>query len=170
MIIPQTRNPIQVLLQRGIGKIVEPELLSSSETQRLRDFNWVLKDSAGETFNLKQAKGKVIVLNFWATWCPPCIAEMSDFENLYQLYKNNRNIAFLFVSQEENHVVESFMQKNGYNLSYFQPASEFPEQFRISSIPRTFIIDKEGAIVMDMKGVADWDSVKMREILKNLIN
>lgn len=170
MIIPQTRNPIQVLLQKGLSNIVMPELLSSSETSKLEDFDWVLIDSAGNTFNLRQAEGKVILLNFWATWCPPCIAEMPDFENLYQFYKNKQDIVFLFISQEESHVIDKFMKNNGYNLSYFQPASDFPEAFQISSIPRTFVIDKEGVIVIDKKGVADWDSVEMKEILNHLLN
>jgi len=168
MIIPQTRKPIQVFLQKGLGKIVQPELLSTSEALSLENFNWKLQNSKGQIFNLEEAKGKVLVINFWATWCPPCIAEMPSFQSLYDNYKDEGDLLFVFVTQEDKKVVEAFMNRKGYNLPYYLPLTDYPKAFNITSIPRTFIIDKVGKIVLDKSGVADWDGENMTGILDRL--
>ncbi len=169
MIIPQTRTPIQIILQKGIGSIVKPSLLSSSEMKTIANFDWELKQLNEKLFNLKTAEGKVIIINFWATWCPPCIAEMPDFENLYQKYKSNEDVVFLFVSNEDTKIIADFMQEKQFSLPAYQQQAVAPAEFDVSSIPRTFIIDKVGQIVLDKSGVADWDSEKMHEIINALL-
>lgn len=169
LIIPQTRVPIQIFLQKGIAAVVKPSAIENSERTSLSTYNWKLKNAQGETVNFNAAEGKVVIINFWATWCPPCIAEMPDFENLYQDYKDNEAIEFWFVSNEEQSVTAEFLKNKGYSFQSYQPSAQPPSNFNVSSIPRTFVIDKTGKIVLDKSGVADWDSDKMRRILDGLI-
>ena len=101
ILIPQTRQPIQVFINKGVALIVKPSVIKADERKVISNYNWRLKDVSHTTFDFNSAKGKVIVINFWATWCPPCIAEMPSMELLYQNYKDNEDVVFLFVSNEE---------------------------------------------------------------------
>lgn len=170
LLIPQTRRPIQVLLNKGVAMFVKPSPLEESERIKLTNYTWNLKNSQGEDFNLDNAKGKVIVLNFWATWCPPCIAEMPSLEALYQDYKSNKDVVFLFVSNEDNDILEEFMLDKNYSFPVYQPLTQYPPEFNVSSIPRTFIISKQGDIVIDKTGAADWDSDSVKNTINELLN
>ena len=170
MLIPQTRKPIQIVLQKAVAKMVKPQLLTTAKTLDWASYDWKLNDSNEEVFNFEDTKGKVIIINFWATWCPPCIAEMSDFQNLFEIYQHSDKIEFLFVSQEEFKVINDFMKRKNYSVPFYRPITKFPKEFNLSSIPRTFIIDQTGQIVLDKTGVADWDGEKMKDILDVLIN
>jgi len=75
LIIPQTRKPIQVVLHKGLA-LFGPSIESERNRKLITYQDWQLEDIGGNTINFKDLKGKVVFLNFWATWCPPCIAEM----------------------------------------------------------------------------------------------
>ncbi|MGB5418505.1 TlpA family protein disulfide reductase [Algibacter sp.] len=133
----------------------------------MTDYNWGLKNKEGDVFNFKSTKGKVVLLNFWATWCPPCIAEMPSMQDLYTDYKDK--IEFVFVSNEDFTVINKFMAKNGYDFQVYNPVTQYPENFDISSIPRTFLIGKSGNIVIDKTGAANWNGDSVRETIETLI-
>nr|WP_321230882.1 TlpA disulfide reductase family protein [uncultured Psychroserpens sp.] len=169
MIIPQTRQPIQVFLQKGIAMIVKPSVIDTSERVKLSSYDWKLQDIEGNKFDFSSAEGKVIVINFWATWCPPCIAEMPSLEKLYQNYESNDDVIFLFVSNEETTIINNFIKKKGYTFNAFQPLTNYPQEFNVSSIPRTFIISKKGDIVIDKSGAADWNSERVTNTIDELL-
>src|SRR5690606_13783925 len=83
--IPQTRQPLQVLLHKGLA-LFSPSIEDKNERKSITDYNWQLLDETGQAFDFNDVKGKVVVINFWATWCPPCIAEMPSLEKLYNRY------------------------------------------------------------------------------------
>src|SRR5680860_274907 len=112
IIILQTRKPIQVGLNRVFA--FGPSEISEEERKILKDYNWNLYTLEGKELNFNQAKGKVVLVNFWATWCPPCIAEMPSFQALYEDYANE--VDFYFVSSEEIEKLENFMLKNNYSM------------------------------------------------------
>ena len=87
LIIPQTRKPIQVFLNKGFA-LISPNIEKKENQKTLRTYEWQLKDENGNIFNFESVKGKVVFINFWATWCPPCIAEMPSIQNLYKDYKD----------------------------------------------------------------------------------
>lgn len=169
MIIPQTRQPIQVFINKGIALIVKPSVIDASERRSLSNYNWQLKDLSGANFDFRTAEGKVIVINFWATWCPPCIAEMPSLEALYQTYKTNDDVVFLLVSNEEVDVINTFMIKKDYTFKVYQSLTEYPKDFNVSSIPRTFVISKTGEIVIDTSGAADWNSERVTNTIDELL-
>ncbi|MBR9915653.1 MAG: TlpA family protein disulfide reductase [Algicola sp.] len=168
LIIPQTRKPIQVVLNKGMALFMKPKLIDTSKQVVLSDYHWKLQTIEGETFDFHSVKGKVVVLNFWATWCPPCIAEMPSMEALYQRYEFNDEVVFMFVSNEDVEVLQKFLVSKSYTFPVYQPVSTYPEAFNVSSIPRTFVLDKNGAIVIDKLGVANWSSDEVIETIDNL--
>ncbi|SHJ00484.1 TlpA family protein disulfide reductase [Algibacter luteus] len=166
LIIPQTRQPIQVLLHKSLA-VFSPSTINTSKQETLEDYNWLLKNSEGTVLNFQDLKGKVILVNFWATWCPPCIAEMPSMEALYKDYSGK--IDFVFVSNEDFQVVNEFIKKKGYTFEVFNPLTQYPSNFDVTSIPRTFLLDKEGHIVIDKTGAANWNSDKVRTSIDDLL-
>ncbi|MGC1205834.1 MAG: TlpA disulfide reductase family protein [Flavobacteriaceae bacterium] len=167
LLVPQTRQPIQVFLHRVIS-FVNPVSVNKSSLVKIEDYNWELKNINGNVFNFKETKGKVVLINFWATWCPPCIAEMPSMQLLYADYKDK--VEFIFVSNESETVINNFLNKNKYTFEVFNSKSEYPEYFNIKSIPRTFIIDKKGHIVIDKSGAVNWNSDSVRNTIDELLN
>lgn len=166
MVIPQTRQPIQILLQKGLA-MFSPSVVDKEDRIVLTDYNWQLVDENGVAYNFNDAKGKVIFINFWATWCPPCIAEMPSMEKLYQDYQDD--VAFLFVSNEKQEIISKFKEKNDYEFLVHAALTSNPDLLETSSIPRTFVIDRQGHIVIDKTGAADWNSVRVRALLDDLL-
>ncbi|WP_111308185.1 TlpA family protein disulfide reductase [Confluentibacter sediminis] len=167
LIIPQTRKPIQVLLQKGMMLINKPSVEEKETTARLTDYNWNLRNGNNTIYNLKEAKGRIILINFWATWCPPCIAEMPSLQKLYDDYKDK--IVFLFVTNDGLNEINPFLGKHGYTFDTYRPISNYSEIFDVTSIPRTFLIDKEGNIIVDESGAVNWSSDIVRNTIDGLL-
>ena len=130
--------------------------------------DWRLMDDSGQAVNFESLAGEVVLLNFWATWCPPCIAEMPALDALYREYGDR--VTFVLVSNESPEVVRKFMERKNYVLPSFTPLSVPPDQLQIRSIPRTFLIDREGQIVIDKTGAANWNGTKVRNQLDALLS
>jgi peroxiredoxin len=109
--------------------------------------NFTLTDLSGKNWTLKDLRGKVVLLNFWATWCPPCRKEMPDLETLYRRF-GPQGLVILGVSDEEAVKVQPFIaqQKVTYPV-LLDPGRKVNELFQIDGIPKTFIYDREGKIV-----------------------
>lgn len=166
MIIPQTRQPIQVFLHKGLA-MFSPSVVSEDDRRQIIDYNWRLKSLNDSVYDFSEAKDKVILINFWATWCPPCIAEMPALQKLYNDYGDK--IEFLLVSEEKEKVIQRFLDKHDYTFKIYKPISDIPEDLQTRSIPRTFIINKAGTIIIDKSGAANWNSQDVRETLDVLI-
>ncbi len=165
LIIPQTRMPVQVFLQRLIS--FSPSEKSEAERETLQNYNWNLLQLHGDRVNLFQSKGKVVIVNFWATWCPPCVAEMPSFQKLYDTYGDK--VDFYFVTSEKPEKVEKFRKKNGYTLPIYLQTSKAPQLLESSVLPTTYLISKSGALVIVEESAADWNSEKLRTLLDKLL-
>ena len=131
------------------------------------DINWNLKSTDGSEFNLDQKfKDKVVFINFWATWCPPCIAEMPTIEKLYQKYKDK--IGFAMISNEDIGMIEDFRNRNKYTFPVYQIETEIPEVFNLTIIPATFIISPDRKIALKHVGGADWSHEDVMKYLDEL--
>ncbi|MCL7763883.1 TlpA family protein disulfide reductase [Polaribacter sp. Z014] len=166
LIIPKTRQQIQIGLQTVIAKL-SPSIEKADEAKLVSGYNWKLIDLEGNTYNFNEAKGKVILVNFWATWCPPCIAEMPSIQELYTDYSDK--IEFVLVSNETQEVINSFLKKKNYNFKTYRPLTAPPTTFNVKSIPRTFLLNKEGQIIIDESGAANWNSEKVRATIDELL-
>lgn len=128
-----------------------------------------LMSSTGEPLNLSRANGKVIFLNFWATWCPPCIAEMPSIQSLQDKLDNKDLVIFAMVDAD-NHLPSSmaFMTKNKYTMPVFVQTGAVPESLFGGSLPTTVIINKQGQIVWKHEGIGNYDSPEMVKFLNQL--
>ncbi|MXV38630.1 redoxin domain-containing protein [Flavobacteriaceae bacterium Ap0902] len=165
MLIPQTRTPIQVFIQRLIA--LSPNEVSAEKQKQLIDYNLTFNDKAGNFSSLKDNQGKVMVINFWATWCPPCIAEMPAFSKVYKDYSDR--VAFYFITQDNWDVINAFEQKRQYQLPYYKLINP-SKDLEYASLPTTYVIDKTGNVLIDKVGVADWNSEKFRKTLDKALN
>lgn len=121
---------------------------------------------SGEKKYLKDFAGKIVMLNFWATWCPPCRSEMPSIENFY---KKNGDVEVVAVSVDEDSPsqVESFIKENGYTFPiYYDTNQTLSKKFFIRSIPTTYIIDKNGQIYKKISGAFNWEEIDLSEIQK----
>jgi thiol-disulfide isomerase/thioredoxin len=168
LVIPQTRRPIQVLLHKGVSYFNQSSLIDIENRAIVVNTNWELKSDNNSALNFKDTEGKVVFINFWATWCPPCIAEMPSLQALYEDY--NEKAVFLFITNDNFETVKKFKTKRGFDFEVFNPLSEMPKALTTRSIPRTFIINKGGEIVIDESGAIDWNSTKVRNQLDQLIS
>jgi len=118
--------------------------------------DWQLPGLDGKTVKLSDFKGKVVVLNFWATWCPPCRKEIPDLIALHK--KHGNDLVVVGVSLDENGpaAVKSFVAKNGINYPVVMGDQRTASAYGgITAIPTTFVIDREGRIVGGIQGGAD---------------
>ena len=122
---------------------------------------------SARTINLNLYKNKVIFINYWATWCPPCVAEMPSIQSLYNDY--NDKIAFVFITSDSKEKVENFYKSNNYKLPTYSLASTPPSILNTRSLPTTFIVDKNGRLVLKETGASNWNSSKERQLLDNLL-
>ena len=130
----------------------------------------VVQNNDGKVIDLQQQKGKVVFINFWATWCPPCLAELPLINDLYLKVKDNPNIIFLAVDVDNNLSRSSqLLQKNGYQFSaYGGKLNGLPSQFYSGIIPTTLVIDKKGFIVFNHVSRANYDDDKFAEYIIGL--
>jgi thiol-disulfide isomerase/thioredoxin len=153
------------------GIISPSELPEMDKTDAAYDFKLVT--SEGELFDFEEARGKVIFINFWASWCAPCIAEMPNIQDVYDDYKDNDDILFVMIGlDKEPQKSLDFIARKKYNFPVFTPdfASGIPAVYQASSIPTTFVISKDGKIVTKNVGMANYDSDRFRKYLDKLIS
>jgi len=135
---------------------------------------WQLRDRAGRTVRLADFQGKVVVLNFWATGCPPCVAELGGFLQLRESLAGEP-VVFLFVTDEEPKQVRKFLAEANVPASlragdfpvYFRQGDP-PDVFRYRGIPITFVLDRDGAVVARVEDIANWDTDNVRRYLRSL--
>ena len=139
-----------------------------SDVQQTPDLKF--KDENGKTISLHSLKGKVVFINLWATWCPPCIREMPSIDALKKKFKGNNDIVFLMVDVD-NKMEKSatFMQENGYDLPVYVPTSNIPSDYLGDAIPTTVILDKNGDMIARMEGGRDYTSPEIIKIINELV-
>ena len=108
--------------------------------------DFTLTDLDGKSWTLQSLHGKVVLVNFWATWCPPCRKEMPDLDALYRKFKD-KGLVVLAISDEEMAKVKPFLAER--NLAFpilLDPGRKINDLFRVDGIPKTFIYDREGKL------------------------
>lgn len=153
-------------LQRGILEtgLLTPDI---SEVDKKASYDLLLKNLDGEKINLSIFKGQTVFINFWATWCPPCIAEMPDIHDLYD--QMGQEVKFVMISlDEEPEKARRFIQRKEFEFPVYFLASGLPEVYQSSSIPTTFVISPDGRIVVEQYGLSKYDSHSFRKFLADL--
>lgn len=154
-----------VVMKAGI---LDVSPVSESKADPKFDYGFTIKDLKGNKVSFDQYKGKVVFLNLWATWCGPCKAEMPGIHNLY-VKMRGEPIEFVMLSIDKDKAlskVESYVKNNSYTFPVFMPSGYLAEQLQVPSIPTTFVISKDGKIVMKEVGTRNYDTNKMTEFLR----
>ena len=141
----------RIILNTGI---VQP--IQNKDTI-LADYNLLLEDLEGNAQTLSDWKGKPIFLNFWATWCPPCIAEMPDINKLYQLVNKEDHFAIISVD-EDREKAKQFAKRKDFDFPIYFIKSRLPQVYESTTIPTTYVIDTQGQIVISQLGMAKYSS------------
>lgn len=164
-------TPVGTYVKVQLGKlrvmVSNPSSIEEANRETVNSFNWNLVDSQGKSVNFQEMEGQVILINFWATWCPPCIAEMPNLNALYADYKDK--ISFVFVANDNVKSVNAYLKKNQYDLPVYYASEDAPTALYSKSIPATFLIDDRGKIVMKELGSSDWNSANVRNQIDELL-
>ena len=125
----------------------------------------------GKMINLTNYKGKVVFLNIWATWCPPCVQEMPSMEKLYQALKDEEfEILAVSIDALGGDTVAPFMKKYGLSFpALLDTNSSIKTLYQTTGVPETFIIDKNGIIAEKIIGPRDWASSDVISYFRNLV-
>ena len=136
---------VDAFLDSTLYSAAMAKLEADDQSRQQADFT--LTDLDGKPWNLKDLKGKVVLLNFWATWCPPCRKEMPDLEMLYRRF-GAQGFIILGIDDEEAETVKPFIAQQGITYPVLlDPGRKVNTLFQIEGIPKTFVYDRDGKIV-----------------------
>lgn len=127
------------------------------------------KDAKNNLISLSDFGGKVVFLNFWATWCPPCLAEMPSIHKLHQQFANDEDVVFLFIDADGDFKKsQAFLGRKKYEFPLYTFASDIPTDIFNGSLPTTVVFDKKGRIAYNGVGAANYASPKFMAFIKAL--
>jgi Thiol-disulfide isomerase and thioredoxins len=113
----------------------------------------------GLTTSTATLKGKVVFINFWASWCPPCRAEMSSLNNLYSKLRSDTNLIFLFINEDEDQSKGiNYLAKNQFAIPFYTSEANVPNSIFSGTLPSTVILNKEGKIILKHEGMAGYNN------------
>ena len=156
----------KILLNRMFS--FSPYVVEATQRKQLTDYDWRLKDAEWNFFNFERSKGKVVFINFWASWRLPSEAELKSVQNLYDDYQGQMD--FYIITNENRPPVEEFMKKHEFTfpVTYLiigdKSAVKVPEK-----TPYSYLIDKNGYVVVEQNGIADWDTKTFKKLLDSLL-
>jgi thiol-disulfide isomerase/thioredoxin len=167
-------------MQRGLlaTGIMNPDLEQKAElatagvaaidSNPKADFSMNLINSKGEKVSMEEFRGKVIFMNVWATWCPPCIAEMPGVNKLYNDV-NKEDIVFIMLSVDQDfQKAIDFNKKKGFDFEVYRVDGQMPQMYSTQSIPTTYVIDAKEKIALTHLGMGDYDTKEFKEFLQDL--
>jgi thiol-disulfide isomerase/thioredoxin len=129
--------------------------------------DWKLADPVGKVHSLSDYRGKIVVLDFWATWCGPCIQAMPSLQRLHQDYQDRGVVVFGINTWEESNSAE-FMKRSGYTYGLLLKGEEAAAAYRVSSLPTLYVIDVDGTVIHRLSGTDDNLRIFIEKHLKEL--
>ena len=164
MLVPSTRKSLAVF-------VIKSTMLSPRESPTTiflddEDWNFTFTDYSGNEVKLSSFNDKPLLVNFWATWCPPCVAELPSLQELYDKYKDDAH--FVFISNESVETVNRFMANHGYSIPCYFGEDDNSTLLVAPVIPTTYLINK-GHLIISKTGAAKWDSRSFFKLMDNLI-
>ncbi len=163
-----------------MGKIIKTSLLiilflfvfcgnTGSKKQEVGGNDFTLTSLEGDEYTLSKLKGKVVIVDFWATWCPPCRREIPHLVEFYNRYKDN-GLLVLGVSAEDRQTLETFRKENNINYPILLGNTEVFKRFGVRSIPHTLFIDRKGNVRKTQVGYGDELLPEFERIIETLLN
>lgn len=151
----------QAVLYTGI---ISPDEV---EGERAASYDFELESLDGKAVSFSEMKNKVVFVNFWATWCPPCIAEMPDIHSLYN--EKGSEVEFVMISLDQDEKkVKDFISRKEFQFPVYFLRSNLPSSYDTHSIPTTYVIGKDGLIKVENHGMAKYSSDSFKKFLDGL--
>ncbi len=160
---------VQEIMEKPELSVPDPEEMEVT-TIDLESNMLLFQDLEGNEFSLRNFENKVLFINYWATWCNPCLAEMPSMAELYNQYKENNNIVFLYLSKEDADTIIDYIPKDDSlgQLPVYKVVTD-DDLFSTRGIPTTFIVNRNGEIVIKDVGSAVWNDQSVVDYLDNLL-
>ena len=132
--------------------------------------DFTLKDIHGRALSLSSLKGKVVLINFWATWCPPCKAEMPSMNKLYHDLRAQGFEVIAISTDTSLSTIKDFLAENRLDFPVlFDEDKTVTRQYHVFSMPTTFLVDRNGMIVEKFYGEEDWSDPAVRKKIEKLL-
>jgi len=155
---------ITLIVSPGLAAGEKP---AGNEPQKLE---FSLPDLGGKVVKLSDYKGRVVMLNFWASWCPPCREEMPAMQKLHQLMaKEPFAIVAVNIERGGSEKIRDFIGKNRLTFKVLLNGDELASRLSIRSIPTTYLIDKKGEVVTKIIGARDWADAENLKMFKEMV-
>tara|TARA_R110002124_G_scaffold287092_2_gene470423 strand:+ start:6040 stop:6651 length:612 start_codon:yes stop_codon:yes gene_type:complete len=162
--VPVIGNLQRVLLWTGL---MSPDTELNEKDIKSANYNLPLLTISGDELSMQEFRGKTIFLNFWATWCPPCIAEMPNIQALYEEVKSD-SIQFVMVSLDEDHQkAKDFIDRKKYSFPVYFLNGRKPGAYNSTVVPTTYVISPDGNIVTERRGMANYNTSGFKEFLRS---
>ena len=160
---------VQEIMEKPELSVPDPEEMEVT-TIDFESNMLLFQDLEGNEFSLRDFEDKVLFINYWATWCNPCLAEMPSMAELYNQYKENNNIVFLYLSKEDADTIIDYIPKDDSlgQLPIYKVVTD-DDLFSTRGIPTTFIVNRNGEIVIKDVGSAVWNDQSVVDYLDNLL-
>ncbi|MCG8569601.1 MAG: TlpA family protein disulfide reductase [Spirochaetes bacterium] len=164
-------------------ELVQPVNLSSSDVnnlivkmngdvpkEKVKFVDVEFTNLKSQSKKLSDYNGKVILLNLWATWCPPCRAEMPSMENLYKRYQGKDFVILAVSVGETQQTVQNFVKNKNFTFPIFvDDKNQATSAYSTGSIPTTYLIDQEGYLIARFVGGRDWDGEEIHQLINQLL-
>lgn len=131
------------------------------------DYAWTIRPLDGSPTTLEPFHGEVLFINLWASWCPPCVRELGSIERLQERLAD-ADVRFLIVAAEGERPVRRFLRRYGYDLPFYLEISRMPGSFGLRGLPTSWVIDRDGRIVLVRHGEAVWDTDEVEAFLRRV--
>jgi peroxiredoxin len=141
------------------------DLIRPSRQKLAEDFT--LKTPEGGTFRLSEQRGKVVLVNFWATWCPPCKEEMPAMERLHARYKKNGFVMLAVSVDADPRVVPPFLKAHHFTFPVaYDPGMDVANTYGVRALPASFVVDREGHLAALAIGPRPWDNAASQALVE----
>lgn len=142
----------------------------SSNTSDLSTIDFDFEDNNGNIQSTISLRGQVVFINFWASWCPPCRAEFPSIEMLYSKFKNNPDIFFLTINEDNDiSAAHDYLKKEKYSIPFYKRKGNVPDAIYAGTLPTTIVLDKNGKVRFHHEGFANYGAEKFVKQIEELI-
>lgn len=151
--------------------LFNPKIESNApESVKLPPVEFAFANEMGEVQTISSLKGKVVFINFWASWCGPCRAEFPSIQKLYEEFKNDPNVVFLLLNEDSDlSLAKNYLRKEHFTMPFYQTVGPVPSEVYKGILPTTLVLDKNGIIALHHKGFANYGAPKFKEQLSKLM-
>lgn len=169
LIVPGPRRVVVTTLNKAFLVVKNPRMMQEESRVRLseEDYQWNIVDENGIAVEAERFQGEVVFLNFWASWCGPCIAELPEIQRLYDKYGDR--VSFVLITSQTPAEISSFLSERGHDLPVYYGGRSLPDKLSVRSIPTTYIISPDGSVVSKKIGAANWDGRSTHRIFEELL-